>query len=292
MALIRVITVEKGNIERIASVIESIMERRYAELPPEMRQSQKPLVMTDPRTTSLLVAANPEDLAAIEGLVTQLAAAPTNPAIGIHVVPLPSTANAEQLAPRINRMMQERMESLGEARTSSDRVTVESDPASNSLVVAATDENLDIVNGLLDVLVKADEASEANGVEIISLHAGRAEDVVAVIQDLYVEEANRTRGEGTVKVAANERLNAVLVTAPAGDVAQIRRLIAQLDSVKPSTVVEIKYIALKSANALEDGRADRRRSEWTRRRSLRSQAQRKGDGHSLPARDGRWRRAS
>jgi type II secretion system protein D len=249
-SLLEVLPLETGNVDRIAETIDSIMERRYAELPPELRESQKPLLLTDPRSNSLLVAANPEDLTAIQKLVTQLGAAPANPAIGLHVLALKDPARAEMLAPRLQRLMRERQESLGDAGTPSDRITIEPDLSSNSLIVAASDENLAVIEGFINVLVSTETAGERE-VDVISLTQGLANDVVALLDDLYVQEANRTRGANTVRVTADERLNAVVVNAPAADVKAIRDLVDQLDGTRPARVVEIKYIPLSSANALE-----------------------------------------
>jgi len=54
-----------------------------------------------------------------------------------------------------------------------------------------------------------------------------------------------------VRVTADDRLNAVLINAPASDVRALRNLIAQLDGARPASVVEIKYVPLQSANAVE-----------------------------------------
>ncbi|UCD76487.1 MAG: hypothetical protein JSV91_06095 [Phycisphaerales bacterium] len=249
-ALVHVIPLDAGNVERIAEAVSQIMERRYADLPADLKRSQMPLVLTDLRTNSLLVAANTEDLGAIEDLVAKLEAAPVNPAIGLHVIALDATTRAETLAPRLQRLMRERQQSLGESATPSDRVTIEPDPASNSLIIAASDENLQVLEGLIEVVLAADTAGDRE-FEVISLATSRATDIVALLDDLYVQEANRSRGADTVQVTADERLNAVIVNAPEGDVSRIRDLVAQLDGAKPATVVEIKYIALTSANALE-----------------------------------------
>jgi type II secretion system protein D len=155
------------------------------------------------------------------------------------------------MAPRIQRLMQERQESLGEARTPSDRVTVEPDPVSNSLIVASSDENLVIVEDLVELLVDAEAGSGDRAVEVVNLESARAADVVRALQDLYVEEANRTRGQNLVRVTADDSLNAVLLSAPPADAEELRALIAQLDGARPATVVEIKYVPLDSANALE-----------------------------------------
>lgn len=261
VSLVHVLPLEKGNGERIAQAINQIMERRYADMPAELRNSQRPLVMTDARTNSLLVAANPEDLASIEDLVNKLAAAPTNPAVGVHVVALGSSVRAELIAPRLQRLMRERQATLGQAATPTDRVAIEPDLASNSLIVAASNENLDVIRNLIDALTKTEMAQGDDGehagapgreLEMVMLSpASRAADMVDLLGELYVQEANRTRGQNTVRVTADERVNAVLINAPANDVRALRALIAQLDGAKPANVIEIKYVPLQSANALE-----------------------------------------
>ncbi|MHC5005303.1 MAG: secretin N-terminal domain-containing protein, partial [Planctomycetota bacterium] len=250
-SLVEVITVSATNIDRLAETINQIMERRYADVPDSVQRSQRPLVLTDPRTNSLLVAANPEDLTAIQGLVARLEEAPINPAVAVHVVPVPA-GRAELVAPRLQRLMRERQQSLGDAETPADRVTIEPLESSNSLIVAANEENLQVVMQLLDALSRAEaELVGDASVEVIQLTQGRAEDVVDVLDELYVDEENRKRGENTIRVTADDRINALLVSAPEADVDVIRRLVADLDGARPSTVVEIKYIPLTSANALE-----------------------------------------
>ena len=251
IGLIDVLAISTGNVDRIAETIDAIMERRYADMPSEIKQSQQPLVLTDPRTNSLLIAANPEDLTAIQELVARLEAAPTNPAIGLHVVGLEGT-RAELLAPRLQQLMRDRQQSLGDAETPSDRVTIEADTASNSLIVAANDENLEIIRGLIEALIVA-EAQTIGDTEIaiIQLATSRAADIVDLVDQMYVEKENDARGQNTIQVTADERINAVLVNAPSADIGAIRRLVAQLDGARPATVVEIRYIPLNSANALE-----------------------------------------
>lgn len=257
-ALVHVIPIPPGggSIDRLSSAVNQIMERRYADLPADVRRAQRPLVLTDARTNSLLVTANPEDLTSIQDLVTKLASSPTAPAVGIHLLSPPITTRAELLAPRLQRMMAERQASLGVTGTPADKVTIESDPSTNSLIVAASDENLDIIRQLIDLLVQAEvaaaEAGGAREMEIVTLSpTNRADDIVEMLRDLYVQEANRTRGANTVRVTADDRLNAIVINAPASDVRAIKNLIAQLEGARPANVIEIKYVPLKSANAVE-----------------------------------------
>ncbi|MEM7227865.1 MAG: secretin N-terminal domain-containing protein [Planctomycetota bacterium] len=251
-SLVEVLTLEEGNVERIAETIDAIMERRYADLPDEIRRSQRPLVLTDPRSNALLVAANPEDIASIRELVARLESAPVNPAVGLTVLAVPSTTNAEELAQRLQRLMRDREQTLGPARTPADRVTIEPESTSNSLIVAANAENLAVIRSLIDVLDEAGaDAMRGRDVEIVSLASSRAEDIVPLLDELYVDEVNRTRGDNTVRATADDRLNAVLLKGQPEDITAMRQLIAQLDGAKPASVVEIRFVALASANALE-----------------------------------------
>jgi len=248
---LHVLSLRKGNLDRVASAINQIMDRRYADLPPEMRRRVRPMVLTDPRTSSLLISAAPGDFNDIERMVTQLEATPFDPAVAVEVVPV-TTARAEQLAPRLQTLMRERMQTLGESETPGDRVSIAPDPASNSLIVAANAENMAIVRQLVEALTKAgEEAVGGRQAEIVLLTKSRAQDLVQVLNELYINEQNRRRGEDTIRVTADPRLNALLITGVEGDVGAVKRLAGELDGTRPATVVEIKYLPLTSANVVE-----------------------------------------
>ncbi len=250
-AAVHVIPVSRSNVDRLAAAVKSIMDRRYADFPADVAKAQRPLVLTDSRTNSLLVAASPDDIEVIRQLVARLEEAPVNPAVGLNVITLQS-GRAELLAPRLQQLMNERQQSLGGSASPTDRVAIQADIATNSLIVAASDENLEVVRNLIEALASAEgELGPGGAMEIVQLASSRATDMVAMLDDLYVEETNRTRGPNTVRVRADERLNAVVVHAPPADLQAIKRMIAQLDGTRPSQVVEIKYIPLASANALE-----------------------------------------
>ena len=282
-ALIKVIALETGNAERLSDTIRAIMDRRYAELPNDLQDAQKPLVLTDPRSNSLLIAANPEDFAAIETLVRQLEATPSDPAIGVHVVSLPSSASAGELAPRLQRLMRDRQQSLGDSNRPSDRVSIESDEMSNTLIVAASGENYEVVEGLVDMLVSAGaDAIASRAFEIIPVTRNRASDLVDLVDELYVDEARRS-GATSLQVSADDRTNAVVVKGAADDIEAIRDLVGQLDGTRPAQVVEIRHIPLQSANSVETVAAHRERAQRTRPQRTRPRTA--GDGAQVHAGD-------
>jgi len=247
---VQVIPLTRSNGERIAENVRLIMERRYAEMPAEVRAIQEPLILTDPRSNSLLVAANPADFNSIKALVEQLESTPLNPAVGITVLPL-ERKQAEDLAPRIEQMMQDRIETLGNARTEQDRVSIEPDPASNSLIVAASEENLEIIRGLIDALIEAESRPEPGEFDVITLARSRAEDMIETIEELYVSEENRKRGDNAVRVTADTRLNALLVKASQEDIDAIRNLVERIEGGRRGVVMEIQTIPLEAADPLE-----------------------------------------
>ena len=250
--LVEVVGVGDANPDRLASAINSIMQRRYAELPARLKNRRQPLILTDPRTSSLLVSADPEDLADIQELVKQLMATPLAQAVDLHVIPVAAGSNAERLAPRIQQLMRDRQQSLGEAATPSDRVSVAAETASNSLIVASSQENLQIVQDMVALLVDAEaESTAGRGFEVLALRSSSADELVDLLDDLYVKEANRNRGSGTVRVTAEPRLNSIVVSAPQTDIDELKILVARLDGARPAFVIEIRHFPLKSANALE-----------------------------------------
>ena len=248
---VEVVPVQKANLDRLTGAITQILNRRYAELSPEVARRVKPLVIADPRTSSLLVAGGPEDGALVRQIVTKLDEIPANAAIGVQVLPL-AAARAETIAPRLQQLMRERANSLGTSETPADAVSIVPDVASNSLIIASSAENYEVVKGLVDLLAKAAENQLAEKpFEVIMLGKNSATDMVKMLEDMYVTEENRRRGATIVQVKPDVRLNAVVASGPEADIAAIKRLVAQLDNATPQTVVEIKYIALKGANVQE-----------------------------------------
>ncbi len=248
---VQIVPLNRGNAAKVAETVQRVMDRQYADLPAELASREKPLILTDSRTNSLLVTASADDLKRINDLVTRLENAPFNPALSLHVIPV-TGQRVETLAPRLTSLMRERERSLGESAAVQDRTVIEPDAATNSLIVAASDENLEIIRGLITTLGDAESfAATGAEVEIITLRNSRADRMVDQLNALYVAEANRTRGAGTIRVSPDMRLNAVAVSAPRPDIDALRNLINELESTQVTDVREIQMIPLKAANAIE-----------------------------------------
>src|SRR4029450_8909947 len=95
----------------------------------------------DVRTNSLVVSTSPRSFSILEAMIKTLDTAQANATVALHLVPAPG-ADAAQLAPRIGRLMQERIAAAqrsGEVKSPQDTFSIEADAASKPALVAVRD---------------------------------------------------------------------------------------------------------------------------------------------------------
>ena len=246
-----VIPVGRAGLSRTADAVGRLLERRTVGLSTSERARRQALVIPDARTGALLVAAAPEDIEVVQAITDQLLEIPDDPALGLHVVAVPANLEVDDVARRIEQLMQERERSLGDAAGPDDRVVVEAERSSNALLVAASQANLEEVEYLVELLSSTgDQLLRNREVALISVEGDTAENMVELLEDLYVDDANRRR-PNSVRMVADSRSNGILVSGSPGDVRAIRDLIQRIDTQDPARLVEVRTVALASANAIE-----------------------------------------
>ena len=249
---VRIYPLEHASADRVASLLRNLFrEQVRAEA---LRPEDEVIIEPDVRSNTLVIATSPRSFAVIEGLLKSLDRRDVQSTIGLHVVPVGNNS-AAALAPRIEQVMRERLRAMEVAGgVSRDVVSVRADEATNSLIVAASEENLVLIKELVAVLGGAEAtrvAGDGEAVEIFTLQSARATEMISLLEELYVREVNRTRGQGTLRVRADERLNAIVATGSSSDIRRIQELIRRLDGGTTGALSEIKIIPLRSANALE-----------------------------------------
>ena len=246
-----VIPVGRAGLSRTADAVGRLLERRTVGLSSSERARRQPLVIPDARTGALLVAAAPEDIDVVQAIADQLLEIPDDPALGLHVVAVPANLEVDDVARRIEQLMRERERSLGDAAGPDDRVVVEAERSSNALLVAANQANLEEVEYLVELLSSTgDQLLRNREVALIAVEGDTAENMADLLEDLYVDDANRRR-PNSVRVVPDFRSNGVLVSGSPGDVRAIRDLIQRIDTQDPARLVEVRTVALASANAIE-----------------------------------------
>ena len=250
---VRVIPLEFAAADRVEGVLREIFEGR-ADLA-SARPEDRLIVTVDARTNALIVSTSPRSFAVVEKLIETLDRDEARFAVGLHVVPVPG-ADVSDLAPKIRRLMNERLSAQqrrGGVESPLDVFSIEPLPADDLLIVAASDENLELVKELIAALTTdGDGFAEAERVELITIEsAGGAADLAEAIDELYVRRENEKRGRRSVSVVPSERQNALLVSGTETDIEAIRELVRTLDRAESETEQQIKRIQLRAANSLE-----------------------------------------
>jgi type II secretion system protein D len=249
---VRFFPLKHASADRVAGLVRDIFRQRQAA--GTGRPEDAVVISADMRTNSLIASTSAKSFSILEGLLKNIDTPETNYAVGLHVLPVEG-ADARLLAPKIDRLMRERIQasaSQGGVRNALDAFSIDAEPANNLLIVACSDENLQVVKDLIDALTKdAARISGAERTEIIQLSKSRAPEVATSLDQLYVKKEAERRGQGAVSVLSNERLNALIVSGSERDITEIRALAARLDGAHVQAVRQVKPIELKSANALE-----------------------------------------
>lgn len=249
---VRIFPLTHAAADRVASIVSQIFNERQRD--PSARAEDRVIITPDVRTNALIVSTSNRSFAILDAMLKTLDTAQANNTVGLHVIPVVG-ADAGQLAPRIARLMQDRIAAAqrsGEVKSPLDTFSIEAEPTANLLIVACSDENLALVKELVDSLAQGSAAvAGAARTEIIQIRSGRAQEVADTIRAVYVDKENLRRGPGSVGIIPNSRLNALIVTGSDDDVRRIRALVEQQESAPVATAQDIRRIGLRSANALE-----------------------------------------
>lgn len=252
---VRIYPLQFAAAERVAGMLREIFRQQIAS--GTIRREDDVSVTPDARTNSLVVSTSGRSFAVVESLLTKLDGELASPSVKLHVVPVPQ-GNAALLAPKIERLMRDRIDGAqraGGVASPRDVFSIQAEPASSSLIVAASDENLAIIKQLIEVLSKgAAEVAGSVVVDVIVVKSARVEQLAAALRELYVDKANRERGQDVVRVTPDTRLNAIVVSGTASDIEAIRNLVQRLDGAPVTAVTEIKRIELKRTDAVEVAR--------------------------------------
>ncbi len=250
---VRLFPLEHAAADRILGIVTGLFNERSRL--PSFREEDRILAAVDARTNTLIVSTSNESFEVLDALLASLDSADPNYAVGLHVITVQG-GDAVQLAPKIERLMRERIAATqrsGSVSSPLDTFTIEPEAATNSLIIAASEENLVLVRELLTALTGEETQALSRGstVEVIVLTSTRPSDAAQAVTEFYVTPENQRRGPGSVGVIANERLNALVVRGTAGDIEAVRELVARIDTASPLAVQNVRRIELKTANAYE-----------------------------------------
>jgi len=260
---IQLIALDNANASTIAATLQNMFNQRYQAATADDVRRQRPIILADVRSNALLVAANNDDSKILEGLLEKLDVKLKDASVQLVVLPLKHN-DAAIVGSTIRTLFQARLQSMtppGQAPNPQDRVDVATDNLSNALIISASKENLELINGLLG---KVDVAPpvESGVVKMFTLDNADAARIGSLLQNLvsqglYKPGAAAAAGNAvrqaqeTVSITTDVRTNTVIVSASKENFAIIEQIIKRIDAEKDFAALgDVKLYTLKNADAV------------------------------------------
>jgi type II secretion system protein D len=258
---VRLIALQYADARVIAATMSALFEQRYAAVRATDAQRNKPILLADPRSNSLLVAASQEDNRALDELLQRLDRKQDNPALTLTVLPLKHNDSAK-IATTIESIFAARLRAEsapGQAALPSEQIKIEPDPLNNAIVVSASKENLELIQGLVQKLDQ--EPSVADGVfETFTLQFADAQRVASLLKSLVDQGLYRPgRPAGATAKAGSSRdilsisvdppSNTLIVSASPENLAVVRDVVRRIDSKDLAATADVRLYTLKHARA-------------------------------------------
>ncbi len=255
---VRLIALQHAEAEDVVTLLEALLARQPLAGPP-------PVLEAIDRTRSILVSASPRQQETIVSLVRGLDVPPEQTMPPLRVLPLRS-ADASRLAEALAGQYERR----SAAERAAAPVTITADPQSNALLVSADPALLPQIEAVVDELNRTDRLdAEDRQVRTIPLRVARAENVAPIVQELLAGEEmpiwirydalarNRPLPDTgpDVRVAADSRLNAVIVSGPRSVLELAESMVQQLD-VEPARIEGeaarmVRVLVIENADAAQ-----------------------------------------
>ncbi len=257
LADVRLYVLKFADATRLAPTLQQFFDaKRAAEQQTGGGAGERSLavsVIPDARTNTLLVAGSREHFSKVEAMVRGLDQQQIKPASEFRIFVL-KQATAAAIQPTIQQLFAQRV-ARGDT---TDPVTVVADARANALVVGASYQDMQMVEGLVRQL-DIEPKREGSMMHVFPLRKADANQVATTLRNLYASQGGaRTVAAGTgnaggdaggVTISVDERVNALVVSAGKADLLRIGELIKQLDTDTVTHVTEVRVFTLEFADA-------------------------------------------
>lgn len=256
---IRAITLKTGNAVDLSEKLKDLWQQRR-----DQREGgtgglnlEIPAIVADLRSNSLIVAASPSDFEAIKSVVDKIENLPLNPMVDLYIVRLDYNS-ASQLSGPLQNLFEQRAQMstpTGESRPE-DKVTIEVDEVTNSLLVAASKVNYDLLVEKVKALdVETGVMGQIEFFDCKNVTASRVKDVLdEIFQEGPYKPGSTGGGEiaqerERVTTVVDTRANSVIVSASPENMEVARNIYNRMNSVtEPWDVAITRMITLQYAD--------------------------------------------
>lgn len=244
----------------IADKIGELWQRRAklrqdADLP-----ADEPVIVSDSRTNSLVIASNMEDFEAIQRLVDQLGQQKLSPMLDIYQVRVQNN-DAGKMAETIQDVLDKRLENSRDPDAKeqpSERVYVVADPLTRMLLVVASKSNYEQVVSLVN---KLDTPPPVDGIirvyYVKNIDVAKAEKTITDLfeKGIYqgpISNEDLPESMKMVTVIPDVRSSCLIVSASPANYAIVEKVLEEIDrSETPMAQAYARFFDLQHADALQ-----------------------------------------
>ncbi|MFO1497710.1 MAG: secretin N-terminal domain-containing protein [Verrucomicrobiota bacterium] len=255
---IRLIPLAYADARTLSASLLNLFNQRYQSARSPETQRNRPVIVPDPRSNSLLVAAGVDDNQAIDDLVARLDQRLDDPSMVLTVLGLRHN-NASTVANTLENIFAARLRSRtapGQPASPHDQIKVEPDSLNNSLIISASRENLELIANLLQK-IDVEPAVAEGVVQTFTLEFADAQRVANMLrslvqQGLYRPGTGGPRGDTqreAMAITVDARSNTLVVSASPENLGVIKEVIRHIDTKDFAQVGNIRVYNLKHARA-------------------------------------------
>ncbi|MBN1491028.1 MAG: hypothetical protein JXA69_14030, partial [Phycisphaerae bacterium] len=259
---IHIITLQNLTATDLGPKIEQLWERRM-NLKSKRGETydEMPVLIADTRSNAIIVASSKEDFLAIEALIKKLEQQPLAPTAQIRVHVLEHN-EAGKVGPQLETLFEERAKmrlTKGQEEQPSDRITIVTDAATNTLLIASSQE---LYDEMVQLLSQLDVPLDVRGVlRLFTLQHADATRAAKMIEDLFTKGIQRSSGapgsaiqesQRKVSIVTDTRSNTLIVSATQENFQIVESLLKQIDSEEaPSFTPDTRIFQVSYADAVK-----------------------------------------
>lgn len=258
---IRLIALTNADSRVIAATLTTLFTQRYASQRAADVGQMRPIILADPRSNSLIVTANQEDNATIDDLLKRLDTKPENPSLTLTVLPLKKN-DATRVSAVLKTIFAARLQAQalpGQPALPSEQIEVQPDALNNALIISASKENLELIQGLV---AKLDTEPTVDGglLQTFTLQYADAQRVATMLNSLVRQGlyhpgqplgggARAASGRDALAISVDPRSNTLFVSASPENLVVVKSIIEKIDTKDFSDATNVRVYTLKNAKA-------------------------------------------
>jgi type II secretion system protein D len=208
-------------------------------------------VLADPRSNSLLLTGTRDYLEEADRLIAQLDKQ-FDPTVVFKALKI-KLNSAPNIASLLKEMVDKAMTQKDSKLTGSP-IHVAADPVSDSLLLAAAKEDMEVLERWVDILDRPSEVGRMT--KVIPLARAIAEDVQKSVQDIFKTKGGGGGGKGgeiDVAVSADKTTNSIIAFGPPALLKDVADFVKQLDSTEATKSTIVRIFKLEQAAAQDAG---------------------------------------